>query len=459
MSDLSIESVDSAINEYYKLKNKYETEINKHKKTISNNKTLSNKEKRMEFQKFKPKCVNCGRPVGTIFSVKYFPEINNEGEHKELKALCGGLGVDPCNLNITIRIGLYNLLPNILNVIEKIIKEDKADIIDDKNKLLFGYITTEQALQNFEEKKDSVNDFTELLQDYLGVYTKITDNKEKNQELKEDIENSYALISNIKECVVKYNETDNNQFIRDLVNIYTNQLKPILNKIAALKYKVNTVHFDEDTGIYHLIQSKYNIKTLEYTNFVDKVIFYNVGFKKTPSAKKPQVKKTTFVIESESEKESEKESENEYESESEKSMSSTPISIGGSYPNEMNNLNISSSAMTTEFMDSLPPKLKFALTFNEEWKKNYMDEYLKAKQIGETCKFIPPPSVTYPPEKNDEDKWMFGDNQYNEVFNKLPEDEKKRVLKMYELKDGIKDYTVMENYMNELVGKSYGLVA
>jgi len=444
MSDLSIESVDSAINEYYKLKNKYETDINKHKKSISNNPTLSNKEKRMEFQKIKPKCVNCGRPVGTIFSIRYFPEINNEGEHKELKALCGGLGVDPCNLNITIRVGLYDLLPHNLNLIEKIIKDDKDDIINFKNKLLFGYITAEQAIENFEDKKSSINDFTELLQEYLMKYNEITNNKEKNQELKEDIEKSYIFIEEIKQCVIKYNETDDNQYIRDLVNIYINNLKPIFKKINALKYKVNAVHYDEDTGIYHLIQKKTDIQSLEYTSFVNKVVFFNVGLKK------PQAKKTGLIIESDSSSVGGSDT-------LDTTVYSLPQNVNYGNENDNDYGNENDDDLKKTILDSLPPKLKFALSFNNEWREIYIDECLKAKQNGETCKFTPPPSVIYPPEKNEEDKWMFGDNQYNEEFNKLPEDEKKRVLKMYVVKNGIKDYSDMENYMNELVSKSYGL--
>ena len=85
------------LNDYYKLKNNYENEILKEKKKIIKNQELSWKEKRNEFKSFKPKCINCKRPVGTIFSIKY----NTEVEFRELKAICGSR-TDPCNLNINI---------------------------------------------------------------------------------------------------------------------------------------------------------------------------------------------------------------------------------------------------------------------------------------------------------------------------------------------------------------------
>ncbi len=110
------ETPEYALNEYYKLKNKYELENMKNKKKIMNNTTLSNKEKRQEYVKLKPKCINCKRPGGTLFSVKSFP-LDNEKEtkeaYKEFRAQCGILA-DPCNLNITIQICKYNLLPNVI---------------------------------------------------------------------------------------------------------------------------------------------------------------------------------------------------------------------------------------------------------------------------------------------------------------------------------------------------------
>ena len=61
-------------NDFYKLKSKYESQITKEKSIITGDNKLSWKEKRIEFQKFKPKCVNCKRPVGSLFTIKYDEE-------------------------------------------------------------------------------------------------------------------------------------------------------------------------------------------------------------------------------------------------------------------------------------------------------------------------------------------------------------------------------------------------
>ena len=68
------------INDYYKLKRDYESAIDKDIKKLD--KGMSIKEKRKEFQKLKPKCIDCNRPVGTIFSNKY--ELHRGLEKKKI---------------------------------------------------------------------------------------------------------------------------------------------------------------------------------------------------------------------------------------------------------------------------------------------------------------------------------------------------------------------------------------
>lgn len=276
------ESVENAISEFYKLKSKYETDILKKKKVIINDVTLSSQEKKNEFKKLKPKCINCKRPGGTLFSVKFF---TGKDEYREFKSVCGVVA-DPCNLNITVQVGKYDLLPVVLEGIEKEIDDNKKSIIDDKNRLLFGLMTTETALQKFEGVKDYIANLTSLLETYLDEYNSITDNLEKKLELKESIVKSYFYIDEIKESIKQFNQENNTQYVRDIVNIYINNLKPLLNKIIDLKYKENTIHYNESDNTYNLIQNQYTIESLEFTEFNNKVLNYDVGLKviipKTP---------------------------------------------------------------------------------------------------------------------------------------------------------------------------------
>ena len=104
MSTKTIHNVDDTLNEYFQLKLQYETQNMANKKKIMNNTRLSNREKRSEFLKLKPKCINCKRPGGTNFTTTYFEEDENEESYRQYKVTCGIIA-DPCTLNINVQLG------------------------------------------------------------------------------------------------------------------------------------------------------------------------------------------------------------------------------------------------------------------------------------------------------------------------------------------------------------------
>ena len=99
------ENLENALNEYYKLKSNYENENYKNKKVIMNNKELSKREKQREFQRLKPKCINCKRVGGTLFTntIKDKDDDTKIKNIRTLKAICG-VHENPCNLKIIIEI-------------------------------------------------------------------------------------------------------------------------------------------------------------------------------------------------------------------------------------------------------------------------------------------------------------------------------------------------------------------
>lgn len=309
----NLPDVKEALNEYFKLKLNYETLLMVNKKQIMNNQTLSNREKRREFLKLKPKCINCKRPGGTIFKTTFFAETDNDEAYRQHSATCGIIA-DPCNLNIKIQVGKVEMLPDLLNSMQNDIKNEKDMIIDNKNKLLFGYLTTEEVLQNFDRLKSNISFFTSLYEAYLDTYNNIVDNDKTKEELSETITDSYIQISQIKDCIKKMNETDNVQYARDAVNIYVNTLVPLMNKTRLLKYNENMVWYNNDTNTCNLIQNKYSIQNLSYSSFQSRVVEFNVGLKLDTKTSKPPL-----IIESSSENSGniatydEKQSENENE--------------------------------------------------------------------------------------------------------------------------------------------------
>ena len=136
-----------AINEFYKLKNKYETKhYEKYVQPIVTS-NISKREKRVAYSKLpKHKCVNCERNVGTIWDIKVF----EDDRMKYYKAKCGDLE-NPCPLDIHINYSfsepIYDSIKQDMSSIEK----TKLDIIKTKNYALFF-------------NKNVQDDFNELLE-------------------------------------------------------------------------------------------------------------------------------------------------------------------------------------------------------------------------------------------------------------------------------------------------------
>jgi hypothetical protein len=262
------------VNEYYKLKSKYESLIEKDKKKILNTKDLSLREKRNEYAQIKHKCINCKRPVGSVFSVKY----NTETDTRELRAICGDK-INPCPLNILINLGYHEIYSESITDIENIIKSDKNKIITYKNELLFGYITTEEALAKFERIKSNISDYSTILSHELTNYNNIIDNTEEKKILQAKTIESFENINKIKESIERFNSTNDTQFVKDAVDLYMGTLSPQLKEIMKLKYKYCQVEMLDDNN-YHLIQKKNTIQQLEYTLTEPIVNSFIVGMSK-----------------------------------------------------------------------------------------------------------------------------------------------------------------------------------
>jgi hypothetical protein len=301
-------SIQEAINNFYKEKSKYESLLEKNKKEIIKNKELSWKEKRLEYKKLKPKCINCKRPVGSIFTIKYNTDTNYGEKYRVLRATCGDR-VSPCNFNININAGSYkSVITNFKNENESL-QNYKLKIIDEKNKLLFGYISTEDAIEQFDELKAYISDSSDLLSYYYKEYNDVFDNEEKKAEMKQLLTTSYLLINEIKTAIQEFKNTNNAQYCKDAVTMYVEQLKPQLDQLFKLKYSASFVDFDSKYGVYSLIQKKHTIKDIERANIEPSIISYEKGIAEVPKNKTKKIqpvssnatRKQKLIIEEESE--------------------------------------------------------------------------------------------------------------------------------------------------------------
>lgn len=439
-------SVNDAFNEYYKLKNKYETNYNKDKQKIIKSKTMSWKEKRSEFKQLKPKCINCLRPVGTIFSIKH--SGNSNDDFRELKAICGSL-TEPCTLNININAGVtYNIMDHIKEL-EKDIENYKNEIIDYKNKLLFGYTKTETAIENFDKIKEAINDTSFLLNMNYEHLFDIVDNKRENESILKLKEEIYILIKEIKQSMKQFDSTGNVQFVRDSSDIYVNQMQPKLKELMNLKYKVDLVEFDESEGVYRLIQKKNGIADLEDVYIAPNVISFDFGeiYTANPNTKPNKKKKTVQKLKILDEDENMNENMNENEI-IQNIVEPTYNNDGTVTWNNIEYQNI---------WNRVPVAYKIALINDKTWLIETMNNYVENKKQNKPLKFVTPSNLIVPPQLMENGSYNFGNKTYNDIFNKYDKSYQNTLLTLYKQENGVRNYDMMIDAINNIIKQELGI--
>lgn len=426
------ESVENDINEYYRLKSKYNNENEKNKKKILNNKMLSIKEKKAEFKQLKPKCVNCGKPGGTTFA-SIISKESDGGKFRELRAFCNA--VEPCGLSVNIAVGNFENISSVLKTIDEEIYTAKNEIINDKNRLLFGLTTTEKVLENFDLQKDSIRDYTNLLENYLQIYIKITDDPERSEKLKSELEKSYLHIQSIKDALYRFNETNGIEFVKSAVEIYQNQLRPVLNEVLKLKYRENTVVFDESDNSYHLIQRNYSIKDLEINNDKYETVVFETSIQ-GDKTKVARVDKPDTRVEK-----------------AKPDSQDTPDIIGKPTINEETGMVTWSNKNYQSLWSKMNNELKTALLSDREWMQEFMDNCVKSRLQNKSCEFTNPSNLIIPPQLIEDGMYDFGNPVYNEIFNKFDESYKNTLLGLFSTEDGSKNYSMLENTLSDIVKK------
>lgn len=223
--------VKEAVNEYYALKNRYteeqKTVINK----IMNKKSMSRKDKIQEVRNAVYNCINCKRKGGT----KFWKESNYN-----LKAVCGNVQ-NPCKLDIEILASL-TVSERELNSEKQDIEDAKLKIIQLKLNTLFGYITEQQSIREFDNnlkiiKSERTNN---ILNNEKYSYYNIQNNPDKKRLILKKMEIVYSELADIRKIMEEYNIMKNEKLLNDAV-LKHQVIKSNINIIRALKYPINEI--------------------------------------------------------------------------------------------------------------------------------------------------------------------------------------------------------------------------
>lgn len=221
-----------AIGQYFKLKRSYEQKVLREKKKllqitdegIRDHKKIKGFKKKL--QSYKPKCVVCNRPGGTIFS-------NKDGYYR---AVCGSN--NPCKMDVKIFRGYFEDKGMIVKIYKDEIDRHKESIIKQKLDTLLNYISEEQSGKIFQDKIDTYNDDNVMYKELLDTYNDTFHNKEREISLKDKMENEvYVVIDELKQLINEYKETNNKEVLKTAIDTHVNKLLPEIRKVRALKYE------------------------------------------------------------------------------------------------------------------------------------------------------------------------------------------------------------------------------
>lgn len=254
-----------AINKFYQLKGKYDEIVRRKKQKIINNDTLSKREKKRMWESQKIKCINCRKPVGTFFSVK----------NRRLLAQCGANfsknqsdnTIKPCKLNIDIELANVTTMQETIKNFGNYKQKDKEEIIKTKLNLLFNFTTEEEAISEFEKKRDEFDEDVSTYNQYLELFVEVHNSSEKRERIKQLIRQKESLIQEIKSVLKSKDKLDDTEgmsniddfrlsYVTDAVNIQIGQLESVLKELRNLKYNYYDVVEDVDNPLEHRLETK-----------------------------------------------------------------------------------------------------------------------------------------------------------------------------------------------------------
>jgi hypothetical protein len=425
-------SVEDAVNEYYRLKNVYETSYyEKYIAPIVKASKKSKREKRVEFSKLpKAECVNCKRNVGTTFS------IGEKSFNRVFSAKCGD-SVDPCPLNINIVNGKYNTFATEIVRYDDDIDKLKTDIIKEKYNIMFGYTPEAAGIDNFTSMSNELKETTMLTGHIIEKNILVNHNPEKEELLRKSdtiFGNDYLM--QFKQMVGQFNQDGNAAIMTEAAKFYTDEMVPRLKEIQGLKYDECFVEYDQDSLQYKLYQIKNSLSNLELADSSDsKVVSFVTGLKDTgPKARvedksksKKKKKKLEFIIEGEDEV---VESDYRYVPNSPEYAPNSPEYNPSSPPQENNNFTINGTEVTwtdpdpdySSIWSALSPKYKSILVQEPAWMIKTMDEFVAIRKnpANVSRDFVLPDDILLPPNVTEEGKVIdFGNPLLNDLVASL----------------------------------------
>jgi hypothetical protein len=249
------ESLDlDKLNTFYYLKQKYEQDKKERcNKFALDKEDVSWKMKRAYFTSKKPKCINCKRKVGSLFTIKHTDGFRN------FLGKCGDI-VNPCEFHIEFNMPSVVRIDKEHHKILKKLNELQESIILTKNKVIFGMLDPESAVTRFDELNAEIATNITELEKYSMKLLEVTNNLVKKEELSNKIvefnENVAELNVIMQKCVVE------GEPIKKVVDYLIDIIEPSAENLSEMKYATREI--EKVLDIQGKVEKEYKYHTFEY---------------------------------------------------------------------------------------------------------------------------------------------------------------------------------------------------
>ena len=256
-----------SLNNYFKLKNNYESKMRSDKRKIMEKSENKRKGKKLLLS-YKPQCINCKRPVGTIFS-----KIINK-----YMVFCGDT-TQPCSLNIEIYPGEKNNLEYWISLFKEEVDGLKETIIRQKLDTLFNYVTEDKSVELFKKELEAYNQDSVILKEYIDMNDELFHNNHKKKLIEEKNEKIFRVIENIRNLLNEYKNTQNRELLKTAVQLQVDELLPETRIIRMMKNEIMEIQYTTVSNHNEYSVFKYPISLEKLDVFIgepSKVNKYNI---------------------------------------------------------------------------------------------------------------------------------------------------------------------------------------
>lgn len=212
--------VNDALNKFFQLKHKYEDAINKKKRAIYKLQP-SKKRAKNKIAAFRPKCIYCNRPVGSVF--KLIGDVYT--------AYCGD-PKEPCKFNIKIYSGYTEGdLLFMLESTHKELEDLKTKIIRYKMDTIMNYINESESSSKFKMTMEKYNLYSKEYMEYMKRYNDTMYGEIRKQCIRDKQIRIYDILKTINEYL-------ENGEIHEAVEYQVRELFPEIHNLQLLKYDI-----------------------------------------------------------------------------------------------------------------------------------------------------------------------------------------------------------------------------